>query len=202
MSADKYGKCIKTTELVREISHYTGKSLVAHDGELDADCSMGYHCISKPMSFDDPHSHDFPEMLCFIGGDAREITNLGAEIEFTIGGEKHLINTAAVVSIPAGVVHCPLVFKKVERPISFLEISLTRIWKPSGKAGKKTTKATTTAKQAAVNTLPVTVKKSTEAKLPAAARKKALSAKKELKSPPVGAKKKTSTVKKEQKKKA
>ena len=128
----KYGKNILTKKLIREIAHYTGKSIVAHDGELDTDCSMGYHCISKPMSFDHPHSHDFPEMLCFIGGNPLDITDFGAEIEFTLGGEKHLINTLAVVSIPAGVTHCPIKIKKVTKPIIFMEVSLTRIWKPSG----------------------------------------------------------------------
>ena len=133
----KYGKRFLTRKLIREIPHYTGKSIVAHDGELDADCSMGYHCISKPMSFDHPHSHDFPEMLCFIGGNPKDISDFGAEIEFTLGGEKHLITTTAVVSIPSGVEHCPIVFKKVTRPIVFLEVSLTRIWKPSGPPLKK-----------------------------------------------------------------
>ena len=116
--------------LIRDIDHYTGKSIVAHDGELDTDCSLGYHCISKPMSFDRPHSHDFTELLCFIGGDPTDITNLGAEIEFTMGGETHVITKTAVVSIPPGIEHCPIVIKKVDKPIVFLEVSLTRIWKP------------------------------------------------------------------------
>jgi hypothetical protein len=140
----KYGKCIHTRDLIRRIAHYTGSSLLAHDGELDADCSIGYHCVSKPMSFDFTHSHKFPEMLCFIGGRAEDITDFGAEIEFTLGGEKHVINTPAIVSIPAGVKHCPIVFTRVTRPLVFLEISLTRIWKPGrrrppqNKAGKAT----------------------------------------------------------------
>jgi hypothetical protein len=140
----KYGKCIHTKDLIREISHYGGKSILAHDGELDADCSIGYHCISKPMSFDFPHAHKFPEMLCFIGGRAEDITDFGAEIEFTLGGEKHLINTPAVVSIPAGVKHCPIVFTKVTKPLVFLEISLTRIWEPGRRRPpqKKPTKPT------------------------------------------------------------
>jgi hypothetical protein len=127
----KYGDRIHTNKLIKKISYYGGKSIVAHDGELDADCSIGYHCIAKKMSFNRPHSHNFPEMLCFIGGNPEDITDLGAEIEFTLGGEKHLINTTAVVSIPSGVEHCPIVFKKVSKPIVFLEISLSRIWKPS-----------------------------------------------------------------------
>jgi hypothetical protein len=133
----KYGKCFHTTDLIKKIPYYGGKSIVAHDGELDADCSIGYHCIAKPMSFDHVHSHAFPEMLCFIGGNPLDITDFGAEIEFTLGGEKHKISKPTVVSIPGGVEHCPIVFTKVTKPLIFLEISLTRIWKPSGLPPKK-----------------------------------------------------------------
>ena len=103
MTQSKYGKYIKT-ELIRDISHYTGKSIVAHDGELDNECSMGYHCITKPMSFDHPHSHDFAEMLCFIGGDPLDITDFGAEIEVTLGDERevHKITSPSVVAMPPG----------------------------------------------------------------------------------------------------
>jgi hypothetical protein len=123
----KYGKHV-IKGLIRKIPHYTGYSIVAHDGELDADCSIGYHCITKPINFDKPHSHDFVEMLCFIGGNPEDIRDLGAEIEVCLGeeGEKHLIDTATVVSIPAGLIHCPINVKKVGKPIVFLEISLTR----------------------------------------------------------------------------
>jgi len=135
----KYGKCIHTKELMKKIPYYGGESIVAHNGELDTDCSIGYHCIAKPMSFDHIHAHNFPEMLCFIGGRAEDINDFGAEIEFTIGGEKHLIKTPAVVSIPAGVKHCPIVFKKVKKSLVFLEISLTRIWKPGRERRKRKT---------------------------------------------------------------
>ena len=36
----KYGKCIHTKDLIRNIPYYGGKSIVAHDGELDAKCSI------------------------------------------------------------------------------------------------------------------------------------------------------------------
>jgi len=137
MPKSRYAKQILGKELIRKIPYYTGKSIVAHDGELNADCSMAYHCISKPISFDDPHSHDFEEMLCFIGGDPTNITKLGAEIEFHLGGEKHTITESAVVSIPKGLIHCPIIIKKVRRPFVFLEVSLTRIWKPAGTRRKK-----------------------------------------------------------------
>ena len=137
MADTKYGDLI-LTGLFKDISHYTGKSLLAHDGELDGDCSIGYHCISKPMSFDRPHAHDFREFLCFIGGDPTDITDLGAEIEFTLGdeGETHKITSTSVVTIPPGLTHCPIVFTKVTKPLIFLEISLVRIWKPGGNTEK------------------------------------------------------------------
>jgi hypothetical protein len=138
MTDSKYGQCIKTDSLIKKIPYYLGKSIVAHNGELDADCSLGYHHISKPTSFDEPHAHAFPEMLCFIGADANDITDLGAEVEITLGDEKHLITTAAVVSIPANLIHCPLKINNVKKPIVFMEISLTRIWK-SGKSSKEKT---------------------------------------------------------------
>ena len=137
MIKQKFAKHILAEKLIREIPYYTGKSIVAHDGELDADCSMGYHCISKPISFDEPHAHDFQEILCFIGGDPTNIMDLGAEIEFSLGGEKHVLTKPAVVSIPKGMVHCPIIIRKVRKPLVFLEVSLTRIWRPAGSPGKK-----------------------------------------------------------------
>ena len=132
MGNTRYGNLIKSEELIKDIGHYTGYSVLSHEGELDADCCLGYHCISKPMSFDKPHSHDFHEMLCFIGGNPEDVRDLGAEIEFTLGtGDKqetHLITSTSVVSIPPNLVHCPIEIKRVDKPIIFLEISLSRTW--------------------------------------------------------------------------
>jgi len=129
MAETKYGKHI-LKDLTKDLDHYTGYSIIAHNGELDADCSIGCHCVSEPISFDRPHSHNFHELLCFIGGDPTDIRDLGAEVEVCLGeeGEKHVIDTATVVSIPAGLVHCPINIKNVKKPIVFLEVSLSRLY--------------------------------------------------------------------------
>lgn len=123
----KFGKYIITTDLYRKIAHYTGTSLVSHSGELKANISMGYHCIAKPISFDKPHTHDFQEILCFIGGNPLDITDFDAVVEYTIGDEKHVIKQPACVSMPPGQVHCPISIKNVsvQKPIVFLEMSLS-----------------------------------------------------------------------------
>jgi len=131
----KYGKYIITKDIYRTIpEEYTGTSLLSHNGELKADLSMGYHCVTKPILFSETHRHNNEEVLCFIGGNPRDITDLGAEIEMTLGPEreKHVITQTACVSIPANLEHCPLNIKKVDKPIVFLEISLARSYKAPG----------------------------------------------------------------------
>ena len=56
-----------------------------------------------------PHVHTYDEAVFFIGSDPRHFSDLGAEVEMSIGAEeeKHTFNQATVVVLPAGVPHCP-----------------------------------------------------------------------------------------------
>jgi len=130
MPETKYGHLILSDELKKDIPHYLGESVLAHDGQLNENLSIGYHCIGGPMAFDRPHNHPFREFLCFFGGDPAHMYDLGGEIEITLGDEeeKHTITRACIVTIPPDLRHCPIVFKRVDRPMAFLEISMVRIW--------------------------------------------------------------------------
>jgi hypothetical protein len=123
---NKYSKCI-VTDLFKKIDYYTGSSYVAHNGELGGNITMAYHCLTKPKLFDMTHSHDFQEVLCFIGGNPLDITDFVAEVEIQLGAEheKHVITKTSCVSIPPNLPHCPLNIKRVDKPIIFLEISNT-----------------------------------------------------------------------------
>lgn len=50
-----------------------------------------------------------------------DFSDFGAEVELVMGeeGEKHIINTTTWVFIPKGVLHCPLDFKRVDKPLMF-----------------------------------------------------------------------------------
>lgn len=139
MTADKYSKCIKTGELKREIPYYFGKKYwrMTESWMWTVPLVTIYIYNTKPIAFGDKHAHEFAEMLCFNSADSQDISELGAEIEFTIGGETHSITADAVISFPLNVKHCPIVTKNVKRPIVFIEISLMRIWKPGRRPGKK-----------------------------------------------------------------
>jgi len=69
------------------------------------------------------HRHRVGEILYFIGGDPMNFKEFGAEVEFTIGesedAEKHVITCTTWVYVPENVLHCPLNFKRVDKPIMF-----------------------------------------------------------------------------------
>jgi hypothetical protein len=95
---------------------------------LAAGLSLAWRYIDRPTLFDRiPHTHDFDEFLCFIGGNLQDMFDFDATVELSMGeeGEVCLIEQATIVHVPAGLVHTPLTFKRVDRPILFQPIALT-----------------------------------------------------------------------------
>jgi len=73
------------------------------------------------------HAHDWGEVFGFIGTDARNNPqDLGAEIEFWLDGEKHLITKSSLVWVPPGLKHCPIQFLRTDRPFLLFTFGLTR----------------------------------------------------------------------------
>jgi hypothetical protein len=74
------------------------------------------------------HKHSVPEILYFIGGNPMNFKDFGAEAEFTIGegpeAETYVITTTTWVYVPANLMHCPLNFKRVDKPIMFGHIMI------------------------------------------------------------------------------
>ena len=128
MDKTKYGKNIITN--INGIEMRDGKvafnGIIIRPEQLGTACQVLYSVVKKPeVNESVPHIHDFPIIMCFFGANPDNTLDFDAEIEFTMGGEKHVINTPAVISVPAGLDHCPLVFKRVSKPIVWVEIHLT-----------------------------------------------------------------------------
>jgi hypothetical protein len=80
--------------------------------------------VYKPfLMIAQPHSHNVAEYLYFIGGNPMDFEDFGAEIEFTIGqgadAEVYTITKTTWIYLPANLPHCPLEFKRVDKPIMF-----------------------------------------------------------------------------------
>jgi len=64
-----------------------------------------------------PHVHDTDEIIGFFGSDPQHPYDLGGEIEIWLEDEKHIIDKTAMLFVPAGMKHCPLIIRRIDRPI-------------------------------------------------------------------------------------
>ncbi|MDD5701785.1 MAG: hypothetical protein PHU23_07010 [Dehalococcoidales bacterium] len=104
----------------------------------EKNCSILWNCIKEPFTMvEEAHAHDFDQYLSFFGGDSSNIKDFGALIDFTIDGEKHTITSTTVVHIPAGVMHCPLRFVRVDKPVIFMNVAMTPQYIKPGSAPHK-----------------------------------------------------------------
>jgi len=70
------------------------------------------------------HSNeDYDEIVLHIGNDPNNPEDLGAEIEFCVGGEPLVFDTTTALFVPKGLKHGPLTWKRVSRP--HLELTIT-----------------------------------------------------------------------------
>lgn len=85
------------------------------------------------------HSHPVAEILYFIGGDPMNFREFGAEVDFTIGegkdAETYTITSTTWVYVPAGLVHCPLDFRIVDKPIMFGHIMFSPTYQSTAAPG-------------------------------------------------------------------
>ncbi len=87
----------------------------------------------------DPHVHPNDEALLFVGLDPDNPNYLGVEIEIAMGEEQeiHVFDTPTVVVAPKGLVHCPLITRRVDKPYSFSAMSLNTEHETTWLGGKK-----------------------------------------------------------------
>ena len=130
MTETKYGKylstdCVKPNPK-KEGSYVTSTRHLESfgGGDLSVDCI--YITYPHPM-ITQPHQHEFPQYLHFFSSNPENATDFDAEIEIMLGeeGERHVITQPTAVYVPAGLLHGPLTFVAVNRPLLFVDIAVT-----------------------------------------------------------------------------
>jgi hypothetical protein len=126
----KYDKYI-TQQCVKEITKRPGAyiSSTRHlesfgGGELSIDC---IYIVEPHLMLTQPHQHEFAQYLSFFSANPNDPRDFDAEIELTLGEEpeKYTFTCPTSVYIPAGLHHGPLDFKRVGKPVLFLDIAAT-----------------------------------------------------------------------------
>ena len=122
---DKYGKYVIPKKVTRPEPWPTMEWIGAEDYKTDVTFMITR--IMAPCRMEEyPHSHDFDMYLHFVSYDFEHMDELFAEIEIGLGPEQemHYINSPTSVYVPAGLIHCPLVFKKVDKPVILFHTSI------------------------------------------------------------------------------
>jgi DNA-binding MarR family transcriptional regulator len=92
----------------------------------ESNLGIGFAYVTKPETFiDETHQHPFDQWLFFIGADGNNLSDFDADIEIYLDGKKEIINFSGYVFIPKGMNHCPLVIKRVGKPLIFMDARTT-----------------------------------------------------------------------------
>ena len=118
LRTDKY----IVTEQPPEWAGKEARGLFLNDGIIKGSFFLQSFWISKPAKQPTPdgttsHTHDADEIIAFFGSDPSNWRDLGGEVEMWLDGEQHLLTKTCLIFIPKGLKHCPLIVRRVDRPI-------------------------------------------------------------------------------------
>ena len=125
MTGTKYGKYVVKHDLA--IGGYGPEYIYTGESDYQSNFTIMFLRITEPTLMEEyAHSHDFDMYLYFHSFDPDNMGDLGADIEIGLGEEReiHKITTPTSVYIPAGMIHCPLEFKRVDKPILLVHCTL------------------------------------------------------------------------------
>jgi hypothetical protein len=91
--------------------------------EFYMECLWLWGGVTTSGTTEEPHVHEFNEVIGFIGTDPEHPNELDARIEIVLGDETHTLNKSCLVHIPPGMKHCPLTFREVNRPVLFFTLA-------------------------------------------------------------------------------
>jgi hypothetical protein len=129
MAERKYQKYIvETTRIPESVTKKDAPSTAAgkikrviwlDERVVDGAFFLNLSWYMKPLGIDNEvgHTHDFDEVLGFIGSDWNNPRELNGEVEFWLEDEKYILTKSSVIFIPKGIKHCPLKVLKADRPI-------------------------------------------------------------------------------------
>lgn len=134
MAETKYGKLFNKEPYKQPRNPQVTQQMIHLNGEKDgagADITISVSFITQPFRMiKEPHKHDRDQFIMFMGNNPDDSKEFGAVAEMTLGveGEKHIIDSPMVLHIPKGLVHGPLDWKKIDKPVRMVDIYLGPVY--------------------------------------------------------------------------
>lgn len=103
------------------VKNRTSPPLTYRDGSPESDWKYDIKLawiwgIPEPNPPEPGHTSTFDEIVLHIGGDGHNAEDLGAVIEYTVGGQTLKIDSTGAIFVPAGTEHGQTVWKEFYRP--------------------------------------------------------------------------------------
>lgn len=127
MAKSKYDKYIVSDlkvpeskkEIADEYSKYATRILWLDDRVVEGAFHMNtaWYLKAAETLENVPHTHDSDEIIGFFGNNPEDPYDLGGEIEIWLEDERHVITKSSLIFVPAYMRHCPLILRRVDRPI-------------------------------------------------------------------------------------
>jgi hypothetical protein len=84
--------------------------------------AIGFAYITTPDTLGgDTHSHPHDQWIFLIGGNSKNFLDFDADAEMLLGDKVRKINYPCYFFIPKNTPHCPLVIKRVGKPLVFID---------------------------------------------------------------------------------
>jgi mannose-6-phosphate isomerase-like protein (cupin superfamily) len=93
-------------------------------GYFSVDCTWLWSGAAKEPS-GESHTHDFSQVIGIVGGYPEDPHDLDGEITIWLDGHKEVLTRSGLIFVPAGVVHGPIMFNKINRRVFFITIAMT-----------------------------------------------------------------------------
>lgn len=74
------------------------------------------------------HTHDFDEVLAFIGTNPEDPQDLCGEVELWLDDEKYMLTKSCLVFVPRGLKHCPMLVRRADRPIFHFSVGTSGMY--------------------------------------------------------------------------
>jgi hypothetical protein len=93
----------------------------------DSHLAIGFAYITKPDTLGgDTHEHPFDQWIFLIGAEGNNFLEFDADVDMFLDTEYKKVNYSGYFFIPKGMKHCPLVVKRVGKPIIFIDARITK----------------------------------------------------------------------------
>jgi hypothetical protein len=126
MAESKYDY-LRKTEIVRSSIYPPFIGMIFFALGQGTNFQIRFTHVSVPFEGKEgPHKHDFAEVFLFVPC-SEDLKAYDAETELYLGeeGEKMIIDHTCAVHIPAGLMHCPIIHKRVGTPFFFVNSPIT-----------------------------------------------------------------------------